>query len=73
MGSGDTNSQPDAPDPVLTAGVVLELGRPHLPAGIAVSTVLAVDESGGEARVYLLDGGWWSKLNGRTGCGPGPA
>ena len=57
MGRGDTYSQPDAPDPVLGAGLVLELARAHLPAGWAVSTVLEVDESGGEARVYLLDGG----------------
>src|SRR4051812_29204600 len=35
---------------------VLRLARPHLPAASAPSRVRGVDESGGEARVYLLDG-----------------
>jgi len=54
MGRADSYSQPDAPDPVLPAGLVLELAGVHAPW---VSRVLAVDESGGEARVYVLDGG----------------
>ncbi len=50
----DTYSQPDAPDPVLSNEVVVEVARRHV-AG--VERVLAVDESGGEARAYHLDGG----------------
>ena len=44
--------QPDAPDPVLADELVLELARRHVPR---VRTVAAVEESGGEARTYLLD------------------
>lgn len=56
MARGDTYPQPDAPDPVLPDALVLDLARAHLPAGTSVSTVLEIDESGGEARAYLLDG-----------------
>lgn len=57
MGRSDTYSQPAAPDQVLPAALVLSLARPHLPAARTVHRVLEVDESGGEARAYLLDGG----------------
>ena len=53
MISADTYLQPDAPDPVLETDLVLELARRHEPK---VSAVREIDESGGEARVYLLDG-----------------
>jgi hygromycin-B 7''-O-kinase len=56
VGRADRYSQPDAPDPVLEPELVLSLARPHLPAGRWVSRVEEVDESGGEARAYLLDG-----------------
>lgn len=51
---GDTYSQPEAPDPVLSDDRVLELARRH--AG-TVQKVTAVDESGGEARAYMCDDG----------------
>jgi Ser/Thr protein kinase RdoA (MazF antagonist) len=54
MGRGDVYSQPDAPDPVLPAATVLDLARRHLPSAAEVT---GVDESGGEARAYLVDGG----------------
>lgn len=57
MGRADTYSQPDAPDPVLPDDLVLGLARAYLPPPDRVGAVLAVDESGGEARAYLLDGG----------------
>ena len=44
--------QPDAPDPVLAEGRVLALVRPYLPTA---RRVRAVEESGGEARAYLVD------------------
>lgn len=44
--------QPDAPDPVLSAEQVLALVRQHIPEAKAVT---AVDESGGEARTYVID------------------
>ncbi len=56
MGRADTYSQPDAPDPVLPDDLVLGLARAHLPVPGRVGAVLEVDESGGEARAYLLDG-----------------
>lgn len=46
--------QGDAPDPVLPSDVVLELVRRH---GQAAHAVVAVDESGGEARTYAVDEG----------------
>ena len=57
MGRADVYSQPDAPDPVLPAALVAELSRRHLPDDLAldVDVAVEVDESGGEARVYLLD------------------
>ncbi|HZC06282.1 MAG TPA: aminoglycoside phosphotransferase family protein [Ktedonobacterales bacterium] len=44
--------QPDAPDPVLSNGVVLSLARRHTPDAQAVTHV---DETGGEARTYAID------------------
>lgn len=49
----DQYLQPNAPDPVLVDTVVLGLVRPFVPTAQAVT---AVDESGGEARTYLIDG-----------------
>jgi hygromycin-B 7''-O-kinase len=43
---------PDPRDPVLDASVVLRLARGHLPSAGAVT---AVDETGGEARAYVID------------------
>jgi hygromycin-B 7''-O-kinase len=51
MGRGDVYVQPGAADPVLSQDAVLTLVRRHLPA----TAVTAVDESGGEARAYLVD------------------
>ena len=48
----DLYLQPDAPDPVLTEAMVLGLVRRHVPDA---HTVMGVDESGGEARSYLVD------------------
>jgi aminoglycoside phosphotransferase (APT) family kinase protein len=50
----DVYLQPDAPDPVLTDAVVLGLVQRHVPGAQAVT---GVDESGGEARSYLIDAG----------------
>ncbi len=50
----DVYLQPDAPDPVLTEEVVVEAARRHAPEAGAL---LEVDESGGEARAYFLEGG----------------
>lgn len=44
--------QPDAPDPVLPNVMVLSLARRHVPDA---RTVTSVDESGGEARTYVID------------------
>jgi hygromycin-B 7''-O-kinase len=52
--SKDVYLQPDAPDPVLTDAVVLGLVGRHVPDADAVT---GVDESGGEARSYLIDDG----------------
>jgi aminoglycoside phosphotransferase (APT) family kinase protein len=41
---------------VLPSAVVVDLARGQLPAGLGVDTVIGVDETGGEARVYLLAG-----------------
>ncbi len=43
--------QPDAADPILSQEMVLTLARRHSPA----RHVQAVEESGGEARTYLID------------------
>jgi hygromycin-B 7''-O-kinase len=48
----DVYLQSDAPDPVLTDAVVLGLVGRHVPDAQAVT---GVDESGGEARTYLVD------------------
>jgi aminoglycoside phosphotransferase (APT) family kinase protein len=48
----DHYAQPNAPDPVLDDTVVLGLVRPFVPSARAVT---AVDESGGEARIYCID------------------
>ena len=50
----DIYLQPDAPDPVLPDAVVLGLVQRHVPNAHAVT---GVDESGGEARTYLVDDG----------------
>jgi hygromycin-B 7''-O-kinase len=55
MGRADVYSQPDAPDPVLPAELVRELAAMHLPPEVRLAGGMAVDESGGEARVYLFD------------------
>jgi aminoglycoside phosphotransferase (APT) family kinase protein len=44
--------QPDAADPMLNEAVVLQLARRHVPHARVVT---AVDESGGEARAYMVD------------------
>jgi Ser/Thr protein kinase RdoA (MazF antagonist) len=54
MGRGDVYLQPDAKDPLLSPDTVLGIAAAHTGAA---STLSAVDESGGEARAYLLDGG----------------
>lgn len=54
MGRADVYTQPDAPDPMLPAELVRELAEAHLPTGVRLAG-MAVDESGGEARVYLFD------------------
>jgi hygromycin-B 7''-O-kinase len=52
MGRADVYPQPHAPDPVLTDELVLRLARRHMSE---VDRVTGVDESGGEARAYLID------------------
>lgn len=49
----DTYLQPGAPDPVLTEEAVVDAARRHA----SVGRLLEVDESGGEARAYFLEGG----------------
>lgn len=53
MAFADIYLQPDAPDPVLEEQVVVDAARRHVPD---VGRLLAVDESGGEARAYFLEG-----------------
>lgn len=53
MGRADVYLQPDAPDPVLDPATVLDLARRHV---ARARSVTAVDESGGEARAYMIDG-----------------
>lgn len=53
MGRGDIYLQPDAKDPLLSPGIVLGIAAAHTDRA---STVTEVDETGGEARAYLLDG-----------------
>jgi len=48
----DVYLQPHAPDPVLSEDAVLDLVQRHVPYARAVT---GVDESGGEARTYLVD------------------
>jgi hygromycin-B 7''-O-kinase len=50
----DIYLQPDAPDPILSDAVVLGLVGRHVPDAHALT---GVDESGGEARTYLVDDG----------------
>src|SRR6185369_9281039 len=52
MGRADVYPQPEAGDPVLADYVVLDLARRHVHDAVRVTTV---DESGGEARVYIID------------------
>jgi aminoglycoside phosphotransferase (APT) family kinase protein len=49
----DTYLQPDAPDPILDEQTVLEAAHRHAPHA---GRMLTVDESGGEARAYHLEG-----------------
>ncbi len=51
--------QREAPDPILPDELVLALARRHEPS---IQAVTAIDETGGEARVYCLDGGWVFKV-----------
>ena len=53
MARGDVYVQPDAPDPVLPPSIVLDIVSRHTQRADAL---LEVDESGGEARAYLLSG-----------------
>lgn len=53
MGRADVYLQPDAPDPVLSERTILDLAARHTGRATAL---LQVDESGGEARAYLLAG-----------------
>jgi aminoglycoside phosphotransferase len=49
----DIYSQPNAADPVLEERTVLDIVRRH---GVRCSAITSIDETGGEARVYVLDG-----------------
>jgi len=53
MSRADVYLQPDAPDLVLSPDTVLDIASRHTQRATAV---LEVDESGGEARAYLLSG-----------------
>ncbi|HZU77457.1 MAG TPA: aminoglycoside phosphotransferase family protein, partial [Dehalococcoidia bacterium] len=53
MVTRDVYLQPEAPDPVLDDAIVLALVRRHAPRAAGVTEV---DESGGEARAYVVDG-----------------
>ena len=48
----DMYSQPNAADPVLEERTVLDIVRRH---GVRCSAVTSIDETGGEARAYVLD------------------
>ena len=48
----DVYSQPQAADPVLEERTVLDIARRH---GVPCSAVTSIDETGGEARAYVLD------------------
>jgi hygromycin-B 7''-O-kinase len=48
----DMYSQPHAADPVLDERTVLDIVRRH---GVRCSAVTSIDETGGEARAYMLD------------------
>lgn len=52
MGRADVYLQPYAPDPLLANELILDLAQRHVSD---VDSVTAVDESGGEARAYLVD------------------
>jgi len=52
MGRADVYLQPHAPDPVVTDELILDLVRRHVSDAHSVT---GVDESGGEARAYLVD------------------
>jgi aminoglycoside phosphotransferase (APT) family kinase protein len=53
LGRADVYLQPEAADPVLADALILGLAHRHVRTATAVTTV---DESGGEARVYIVDG-----------------
>ena len=48
----DIYGQPNAADPVLDERTVLDIVRRH---GVRCSAVTSIDETGGEARVYVID------------------
>jgi len=48
----DIYSQPNAADPVLAERTVLDIVRRH---GVSCAAVTSIDETGGEARAYVLD------------------
>jgi hygromycin-B 7''-O-kinase len=48
----DMYSQPNAADPVMDERTVLDIARRH---GVRGSAVTSIDETGGEARAYVLD------------------
>ena len=50
----DTYPQPNAPDPVLSEAAVVAAAAKHVRG---VGRLLEVEESGGEARAYMLEGG----------------
>jgi aminoglycoside phosphotransferase (APT) family kinase protein len=52
--AADTYSQPEAPDPVLSEDTVVAVATQHVSGA---RHLLEVDESGGEARAYMLSGG----------------
>lgn len=52
MASAERYHQPDAADPVLDESSVLALVRAHVPRARAVT---GIDETGGEARAYMVD------------------
>lgn|SRR6266850_457417 len=52
MQPGDMSRQPHAADPVLDEQIVLAIVRRH---GVRGSAVTSMDETGGEARVYVID------------------
>jgi hypothetical protein len=65
----DVYSQPHAADPVLEERTVLDIVRGH---GVHCSAVTRVDETGGEARAYVLDDNIVLKVQRPHRLAPGP-